>query len=414
MKVIRVSTAGNVDDGKSTLIGRLLFDTGSLKDDHLQNLKGVSQKMGFNSLHLALVTDGLKAEREQGITIDVAYRYFETKKCKFILADTPGHEEFTRNMVTGTSNSDVSLVLLDATRDESEQTKRHIMISHLLGVKDVVICVNKMDLIEFKQETYQLICSKLNPLIEFLGDGTRFHFIPVCALNGDNIATQSKNMPWYTGSSVLEFLENIELQNKENTPARFVVQMTLMPPNSASAHNRRYAGMLLGSNLKINDQVVLYPTRNISSIKSIYNYQKKIDIAHPGMPISLEVEGEHPISRGSWIIKVNNPIKFSKMYQVKLCALQPRGLKTRKKYIARITSQEVECVIELFSSKINFKSLKWDQIENEISVNEIANGILKFSSEVMADSYQDSRQTGSMILIDPLDNQTVAAVMIIS
>jgi sulfate adenylyltransferase subunit 1 len=411
MKLLRVSTAGNVDDGKSTLIGRLLHDTNSIKDDVLDQLKDASLKLGYDELHLALTTDGLKAEREQGITIDVAYRYFQTELTKIILADTPGHFEYTRNMVTGTTQSDVSIVLYDISRNETDQTFRHLMIAHLLRVKMIVICINKMDLVGYSGEKFLEAKSKIENVLSQMFD-TTFFFIPVSALKGDNIIEKSSRMPWFKDLALLPFLDQYDPVKKSTDKASFSVQLAFPPPLKEKHQARRYAGFVSAGEFKKGDKVKIYPAQLSSHIQGLFRYQENVDTSREGDVISMELAHEIAIQRGDLILKENQTCLLGKRFKVILSSLQSSGIKQNQKYIARFMSLELDCVIEGIESKVDFTNLTWMDHSDNLGINEIGRGVLKFSKLVATEKYHLNSYLGSMILIDPVDYQTIAAVMI--
>jgi sulfate adenylyltransferase subunit 1 len=414
MDLLRFTTAGSVDDGKSTLIGRLLYDSKSIFEDQYEAIKATSEKRGEEYVNLALLTDGLRAEREQGITIDVAYRYFATPKRKFIIADTPGHIQYTRNMVTGASTANVALILIDARKGVIEQTMRHTFIASLLKIPHVIVCVNKMDLVDFKEETfnsikkdYEAFAAKLDPI--------DVKFIPISALRGDNVVDASTNMPWYTGSTLLNLLENIQITNDQNLKdARFPVQYVIRPMSTEYHDYRGYAGRIAGGVFKQGDAVTVLPSGFTSRIKSIDNGDgESLAEAFAPMSVTLTLEDEIDISRGDMIVQTANPTETTQDLEVMICWLADKQLQPNGKYALKHTSKDVRCVIKDIQYKVNINTLEKIENDKAIGLNDIAKISLKTTAPLAIDKYNKNRFTGSIILIDEASNVTVGAGMIV-
>ena len=414
MDLLRFTTAGSVDDGKSTLIGRLLYDSKSIFEDQYEAIKATSEKRGEEYVNLALLTDGLRAEREQGITIDVAYRYFATPKRKFIIADTPGHIQYTRNMVTGASTANVALILIDARKGVIEQTMRHTFIASLLKIPHVIVCVNKMDLVDFKEETfntikkdYETFAAKLDPI--------DVKFIPISALRGDNVVDASTNMPWYTGSTLLNLLENLEITNDENLKdARFPVQYVIRPMSNEYHDYRGYAGRISGGIFKKGDAITVMPAGLTSKIKSIDNGEGvSLDEAFAPMSVTLTLEDEIDISRGDMIVKSDNKTEATQDIDVMICWLNEKPLQPNGKYALKHTSKDVRAVVKDIQYKVNINTLEKIEGDKAIGLNDIAKLSLKTTAPLSIDKYNKNRYTGSIILIDEATNVTVGAGMIV-
>jgi sulfate adenylyltransferase subunit 1 len=413
MDLLRFITAGSVDDGKSTLIGRLLYDTKSIFEDQLKNVEETSVRRGENYVNLALLTDGLRAEREQGITIDVAYRYFATPSRKFILADCPGHIQYTRNMVTGASNSQLAIVMIDARHGVVEQTRRHSFIISLLGIKHVIVCVNKMDLVGYSQEIFNSI---KNDYLTFISKVNipELHIIPISALIGDNVVNDSENMPWYKGTNLLYLLENIQVNSSENyVDTRFPVQYVIKPQTLEHQDYRGYAGRMAGGVIKVHDVVMALPSGFTSKIKSIDLFGKSMEEAFAPMSVTIRLEDQIDISRGDMIVKVENQPKFSQDIDLMLCWLNENGLKPNGKYIIRHTTKEAKCFVKEVLYKININTLHRVEGDSSIGLNDIGRVKIRTTLPLFYDSYQRNRITGSIILIDEATNNTVGAGMII-
>lgn len=413
MDLLRFTTAGSVDDGKSTLIGRLLYDSKSIFKDQLEAIENASSKKGEEKVNLALLTDGLRAEREQGITIDVAYRYFATPKRKFIVADTPGHIQYTRNMVTGASTANLAIILVDARNGIVEQTKRHSFIASLLGIPHIIYCINKMDLVDYNEKEFIKIKDELTGFSSKLTTKD-IRFIPVCALNGDNIVNRSIKMEWYDGSTLLHTLENIHIASDYNLiDCRFPVQNVIRPQNKEFHDFRGYAGRISGGVFKKGDEVVVLPSGFSSKIESIITYNKEIEEAHAPMSVTLTLSDDLDISRGNMIVRKNNQPKMLKEIELMVCWLGDNSLLQKGKYTIKHTSNEVRCIIEEILYKIDINTLHRNMEDLKINCNDIARISIKVNQPLLVDKYSDNRVTGSLIIIDENTNNTVGAGMII-
>lgn len=412
MELLRFTTAGSVDDGKSTLIGRLLFDSKSIFQDQLDAIEQTSMQRGDEHVNLALLTDGLKAEREQGITIDVAYRYFHTPKRKFIIADTPGHTQYTRNMVTGASTANLAVILIDARNGVLEQTLRHSYIAALLHIPHVVVAINKMDLVDYSEDVFNKI---KNDYLKFkdklnLRDT---HFIPISALKGDNVVNKSENMKWYKGQTMISLLENMNLVNDINLEdARFPIQYVIRPQSDKYHDYRGYAGRIASGIFRPGDKVTVYPNGLESKIKSIDYYNKKLDKAFAPQSISMTLEDDIDISRGDMIVKSDNLPQTGKDIQMKVCWFNHKPLNNRGKYLIRHNSNEIKCMIKDVEYKMNINTLEKDYDDKKVTMNDIAKINVKTARPLYYDVYTKSRQNGSVIFIDEHTHETVAAGMI--
>ena len=413
MELLRFTTAGSVDDGKSTLIGRLLYDSKSIFEDQLLSVENSSKKKGLDHVDLSLLTDGLKDEREQGITIDVAYRYFATPKRKFIIADTPGHTQYTRNMVTGASTANLALILVDARKGVIEQTCRHSFIASLLQIPHVIVCINKMDLVDYSQEVYDKVVKQYEDFASKL-DVKDIRFTPISALHGDNVVNRSEKMPWYQGSTLLHSLETIHIASDENhIDCRFPIQ-TVIRPHSDEYHDYRgYAGRVAGGVFKPGDSIVALPSGFSSKIKSIDTADGPVQEAFPPMSVTITLEDEIDISRGDMIVRENNQPKVSQDIDVMLCWMHSKGPVPRAKYTLYHTSNDVKAIIKEIQYKVNINTLHRIEDDKEIKMNEIARVQLRTTKPLLIDPYRRNRNTGSIILIDEATNETVAAGMII-
>jgi len=412
MELLRFSTAGSVDDGKSTLIGRLLYDSKAIFEDQLQAIEHTSQRRGDEHVNLALLTDGLKAEREQGITIDVAYRYFHTPKRKFIIADTPGHIQYTRNMVTGASTSDLSIILIDARNGVLEQTIRHSYIASLLGISHLVVAINKMDLVDYSQEVFEKIKCDYLKIKEkiYLKD---VHFVPISALKGDNVVEKSDNMPWYDGTSLLHLLENIELYEDTNLKDfRFPVQYVIRPISNKYHDFRGYAGRLASGTISIGEEIVVYPSGLKSKIKTIELFEQQMNKAFAPQSVTITLEDDIDISRGNLITKLEDKIEVSQDIDLKICWFNAKNMQPNGKYILRHTTNEMKCVIKDVDYKVNINTLENDYQDKTVKMNDIAKIKIKTAKPLYFDKYAQNRQLGGIILIDEYTNETVAAGMI--
>jgi sulfate adenylyltransferase subunit 1 len=412
-ELLRFTTAGSVDDGKSTLIGRLLYDSKTIFEDQLEAVEQSSKHKGLEHVDLSLLTDGLKAEREQGITIDVAYRYFATPKRKFIIADTPGHIQYTRNMVTGASTANLALVLVDARKGILEQTRRHAFIASLLKIPHLIVCVNKMDLVDYGQEAYEDILIEFKQFAAKL-DMPDIQFVPISALKGDNVVSQSENMSWFKGSTLLDLLENIYIGNDYNhTDGRFPVQYVIRPHTDEHHDYRGYAGRISSGVFKPGDGVTVLPSGFTSKIKSIDTDKGQLEEAFAPMSVSMTLEDEIDISRGDMIVHSDNQPEVTQEIDVMICWLHPKPPVPRAKYYVQHTSREARTIIKEVTYKMNINTLEHITENLEIQMNEIARVRLRTTQPLFVDSYRKNRFTGSLILIDEATNETVAAGMIV-
>ena len=411
IELLRFTTAGSVDDGKSTLIGRLLLDTKSLQDDQVQDIKKSSQKKGLEDIDLSMFTDGLKAEREQGITIDVAYRYFTTVKRKFIIADTPGHIQYTRNMITGASTANLALILIDARKGVVEQTRRHAFIASLLRIPHMVVCINKMDLVDFNQETYEKIVEDFRIFSSRL-DVKDIQFIPISAKFGENVVNRSHKMPWYEGSTLIFHLENVHISSDLNQiDCRFPVQYVIRPQNENG--KRSYAGRLAGGVFRPGDKVIVLPSGEKSKIKSIELAGRIMEQAFSPMSITLNLEDEIDVGRGDMIVRENNVPQTGQNLDVMICWLNEKELKAGSKYVLRHTCREINTWVDKIHYKIDILSLRRMEGEQSLAMNDIGRIQIRTTLPLVYDSYRRNRITGSLIFIDPHTNETVGAGMII-
>ncbi len=413
-ELLRFTTAGSVDDGKSTLIGRLLYDSKSIFQDQYDAIKIASEKRGEENVNLALLTDGLKSEREQGITIDVAYRYFSTPKRKFIIADTPGHIQYTRNMVTGASTANVALVIVDARTGVVEQTKRHAIIASLLQIPHLVVCINKMDLVDYSQEVYDKVHDEFEDFASKL-DINDITFIPISALLGDNIVNRSSNMDWYEGSTLIYYLENVHISSDHNfIDVRYPVQTVIRPYNDDFHDYRGYAGRVAGGILKKGDEVMLLPSGFTSKISKIQGPDGELTEAFPPQSVTILIEDDIDISRGDMIVRPNNSPTVTQDIELMICWFSSdKELRERGKYTILHTSQEVRCIVKEIRYKLDINTLHRDLESKEIKMNDIARISIRTTKALFIDPYRKNRITGSVIIIDEATNNTVAAGMII-
>ena len=413
MDLLRFSTAGSVDDGKSTLIGRLLYDSKSIFEDQYEAIKASSERRGEEIVNLALLTDGLRAEREQGITIDVAYRYFATPKRKFIIADTPGHVQYTRNMVTGASTTNLAIVLVDARKGMLEQSRRHLFIAALLGIPHIVVCVNKMDLVDYDEEIFNKIVDDFEDFSSKL-QTKDVRFIPISALYGDNVVNRSENMDWYEGPTLMYLLETIHIASDENRiDCRFPVQYVIRPQTDEYHDYRGYAGRVAGGVFKPGDEVMILPSGFTSHITSIDTYDGQLDEAYSPMSVTIRLDDEIDISRGDMIVRTNNVPKVGQDINLMVCWLSKTHLVPRGKYALVHTSQHLRCIIKDINYKVNINTLHRMEDADSIGMNDIARIAIRTTKPLFYDTYRRNRQTGSVILIDEGTNETVAAGMII-
>lgn len=414
MDLLRFTTAGSVDDGKSTLIGRLLYDSKSIFEDQMEAIEESSRKKGDENVNLALLTDGLKAEREQGITIDVAYRYFATPKRKFIISDTPGHIQYTRNMVTGASTANLAIILIDARKGVIEQTKRHSFIANLLRIQHVVLAVNKMDLVDYSEEVYNKIVEDYKAFASRLDNIVDIEPIPMSALNGDNIVDKSDKMAWYGGPSLLYHLENVYVGGDENhVQARFPVQWVIRPQSTEFHDFRGFAGRVAGGVFKPGDDVTVMPSGFGTKVKAIYQDETEVSEAFAPQSVTITLEDEIDISRGDMLVKENNPPRQGQDIDAMICWFSNTPLAPRGKFIIKHTTKETKAIVQDICYKVDINTLSKDEEGTSFVFNEIGRVKLRTASPLYYDSYNKNRQTGSFILIDPGTNETVAAGMIV-
>lgn len=412
-QLLRFTTAGSVDDGKSTLIGRLLYDSKAIFEDQLEAVTTTSKRKGHKGIDLALFTDGLRDEREQGITIDVAYRYFTTPKRKFIIADTPGHIQYTRNMVTGASTANVAIILIDARHGVLEQTKRHAFIASLLQIPHVIVCINKMDLVHYSEEIY----NKIN--IQFEEFSSKLYakdirFIPISALDGDNVVNRSKHMDWYQGAPLLNTLENLHISSDINKiDARFPVQTVLRPQRDGFIDYRGYAGRVASGIFRPGDKVTVMPSGFTAIIKSIDTYEGSLKEAYAPMSVSITLENDIDVSRGDMIVKTANQPKAVQEFDTMLCWLNNNSASPKVKYTILHTSNEQKAMIKDVMYKIDINTYRREEDDKNLNMNDIARVKIRTTRPLMVDEYRDNRVTGSFVLIDDTTYETVAAGMIL-
>ncbi|NAS13951.1 sulfate adenylyltransferase subunit 1 [Poritiphilus flavus] len=408
MEVLKIATAGSVDDGKSTLIGRLLYDTKSLTEDKLEAIRKSSEKKGYDYLDFSLATDGLVAEREQGITIDVAHIYFSTPTRSYIIADTPGHVEYTRNMVTGASTSQVAIILIDARKGVIEQTYRHFFINNLLRVKDVIVAVNKMDLVGYSEEIFNDIRENFELLNEKSTYGEqRLNYIPVSALKGDNVAARSENMPWYEGETLLEHLEKLEIADvSDKSKFRFPVQTVIRPKTEEFHDFRGYAGKIYGGDLKVGDEVTVLPSLKTSRIKEIFFFDQTFDKAGAGSSVTLTLEDEINITRGDMLVKTDELPRVEKEINAIVCWMDNKQLRPGTKYIVQHNTNSVLSKIDVIRNNIATDFSGVLEANNQLGLNEIGEVQIKLSKPIFYDDYTENRSNGAFILIDAHTNAT--------
>jgi len=408
MNVVKIATAGSVDDGKSTLIGRILYDTKSLTQDKLEAIEEKSKQRGFDYLDFSLATDGLVAEREQGITIDVAHIYFSTQKTSFIIADTPGHIEYTRNMVTGASNSQASIILVDARNGVVEQTYRHFFINNLLRVKDVIVAVNKMDLVDFSEEKFNQIKGE----IEYLAKKSDYQnqnitFIPLSALKGDNVVKSSENTPWYKGETLLNHLENLGAEDtQEASKARFPVQTVIRPKTDEYHDFRGYAGKLYGGDLVVGDSVTVLPSATKSTIKSIQFFDKEYARAKRGSSVNITLEDDVNVSRGDMLVKTGEEPSVVKQLEATICWMDKAPLQASQKYYIKHGVNDVQAKITELKTVVRTDFSGVEETPSQLSLNEIGEVSLKVSKPLFVDSYEENKANGAFIIINPKTNTT--------
>lgn len=413
MQLLRFTTAGSVDDGKSTLIGRLLYDSKSIFEDQLEAVEEASRSRGNEEVNLALLTDGLRAEREQGITIDVAYRYFATPKRKFIIADTPGHIQYTRNMVTGASTADLAVILVDARHGIMEQTVRHSYIASLLAIKEVVVCVNKMDLVDFSQEVFDKIVADYKEMSSSIEIGN-VTFIPISAKLGDNVVNKSENMPWYTGKALLDFLETVQLPVESEGSMRLPVQYVVRPISDKFPDFRGYAGRLAEGSIKKGDKIKVYPSEMTSSVTGVYLGEKELETAVSPESVDITLSDDIDISRGDVIVAVDG--KQPHMEQdvlLNVCWFRNSPMQQGKKYVIRHATQQTLGIIKEIEYKIDINTREKEYGVDKLIMNDIARVRIKTADPLIFDYYKDNRTMGSLIFIEEGTNDTVGAGMIV-
>lgn len=411
--LLRFTTAGSVDDGKSTLIGRLLYDSKTIFEDQLEMVEQASNRKGLEHVDLSLLTDGLRSEREQGITIDVAYRYFATPKRKFIIADTPGHIQYTRNMVTGASTANLALILIDARKGVIEQTSRHSFIASLLRIPHLIVCVNKMDLVDYDESVYEKIVQDYKAFASKL-DVQDIHFVPISALHGDNVVNRSEKMSWYQGSTLLNLLETVHIASDQNhIDCRMPVQYVIRPHSDEYHDYRGYAGRIAGGVFKPGDDVVVLPSGFQSKIKSIDTFDGEVKEAFAPMSVSITLEDDIDVSRGDMIARPNNQPQTTQDMDLMLCWLGNEPLNPRGKYLLKHTTNEVRAMVKQVRYKVDINTLHRNEEDINIVMNDISRVNLRLAKPIFADPYSKNRSTGSIILVDETTNNTVAAGMII-
>ena len=410
MNILKFFTAGSVDDGKSTLIGRLLYDTDSILIDQLEAIKNANRKNTDGTIDLAILTDGLRAEREQGITIDVAYKYFQTSKRKFIIADTPGHIQYTRNMVTGASTASLAIILIDARNGVVEQTIRHSYLVSLLGIKQVLVAVNKMDMVDYSQNTFEEIVAAYKKLAIELSL-TDVKFIPISALKGDNIVHESTRMEWYSGGSILRHLESVDTDvQKETDKARFPVQWVIRPQTEELHDYRGYAGRVTSGHFKLGDAVTILPSGTVSNISKIEFFDKEIKQASKGQSVVIHLADDVDISRGDIIVNTNALPQSTKQIEADICWMDNSPLNTSITYLLQQNSKVTRCKISEVLHKVDINTLE-KQSADALKLNEIGSVLIKTADTLAVDFYHENKATGSAIIIDSRTNLTVGAVM---
>ena len=411
MNILRFITAGNVDDGKSTLIGRLLYDSKSILADQLEALEQQSKNKNDDGIDLAILTDGLRAEREQGITIDVAYRYFATPKRKFIIADAPGHTQYTRNMITGASNSQLIIILVDARNGVTEQTRRHSIIASLLNIPEVVVAVNKMDLVGYAEDTFENIKREYETVAKRLGLKS-VHYFPISAFVGDNIVNTTEAMPWYKGTSLLDFLETIEISQNSYKEPRFQVQYVIRPQTEALHDYRGYAGEIISGTYRKGDAIVVLPEGISTKISKIERNGEEVPEAKAGAPVVMHIEDDIDISRGDYFANEEAEPAQSQEVEAIVCWMDKRALKEGNKYLLQQRSRLVKVVVKEIAYKIDVNTLDQEEEVESVKLNEIAKIRIKAAAPLVYDAFADNPPMGSAILIDETSNATVGAVMI--
>jgi sulfate adenylyltransferase subunit 1 len=413
VEILRFFTAGNVDDGKSTLIGRLLYDSKSVSTDILETLTRQSKTTGEDTeIDLALLTDGLRAEREQGITIDVAYKYFTTEKRKFIIADTPGHVQYTRNMFTGASNTDLAIILVDARHGITEQTRRHSIISSIVGLPHILVCINKMDLVDYKEDVYDQIVEDYKHFSEKLGL-TKVSFLPTSAFTGENVVNKTGKMDWYQGPTLFEFLENVEIEkSQQTTDARFQVQYVVRPQTEELHDYRGYAGSILSGSFKKGEEVSIFPVDLSSKIERIEKFGQEVEEAHAGEPVIIHLTNEIDISRGTTFVKKQEPIQFENTFEAVVCWMDNKSFQPGQKLLLQQNSFRTKAVIKEVDSKVNIYNYQNEESDGTLHLNDFCKVTIKTAEPVAFDTYKQNRKTGAFILINENTNNTVAAGVI--
>ena len=411
MDILRFITAGSVDDGKSTLIGRLLYDSKSILVDQLEALEKQSKNKNADGIDLAILTDGLRAEREQGITIDVAYRYFSTPKRKFIIADAPGHVQYTRNMITGASNSDLIVILIDARQGVIEQTRRHSIIASLLNIKNVVVAINKMDLVDYSEEVFNTIKKDYEEIVTRL-NLENVNYFPISAFVGDNIVNSSENMTWYDGPALLEYLESVEINKNNFDQARFQVQYVIRPQTEELHDYRGYSGQIISGTYKVGDEIMILPQEIKTTISKIETGGKEVEEAFAPQPVGLHIADDIDVSRGDVFVPTHQLPKVDNEIEAVICWLDKRELNEGNKYLLQHRSRIVKAVIKEIENKIDVNTLEKQPVDGSIKLNEIVKVRFKTASPLVYDQFSDNSTTGSAILIDETSNSTVGAVMI--
>lgn len=413
MDILRFLTAGSVDDGKSTLIGRLLYDSKSILADQLEALEKQSKNKNADGIDLAILTDGLRAEREQGITIDVAYRYFATPKRKFIIADAPGHIQYTRNMITGASNSDLIVILIDARQGVVEQTRRHSIIASLLKMKNVVVAVNKMDLVDYSEEVFNSIKADYQQVAKTLGL-ENVHYFPISAFYGDNIVEKSQNMEWYTAQPLLSFLENVEIsQEADYDNARFQVQFVIRPQTEELHDYRGYAGQIMSGIYKKGDKISILPQQISTTITKIENDGKEVEQVVANQPAVIHIADDIDISRGDFFIKTDDEPKISNEVEALVCWLDKKELYEGNKYILQHRSRVLKAIVKEIDYKIDVNTLEQIPVMEGVKLNEVVKVRIKTAQPLVFDTFDKNKSTGSFILVDETSNATVGACMIV-
>jgi sulfate adenylyltransferase subunit 1 len=413
MDLLRFTTAGSVDDGKSTLIGRLLYDSKAIFEDQIEAIERTSKQRGSEYVDLSLLTDGLRAEREQGITIDVAYRYFATPRRKFIIADTPGHIQYTRNMVTGASTANLAIVLVDARNGVVEQTRRHAFIASLLQIKHLLVCVNKMDLVDYSEAAFDKIREDFQEFSSKLSVPD-IRYIPISALKGDNVVDKSKNMDWYGGATLLYTLETVNIASDQNhVDSRFPVQYVLRPQSDKYHDFRGYAGRIAGGVFKPGDEVLALPSGFTSKVKTIENHEQKLEEAFAPMSVTITLEDDIDISRGDMLVKPTNQPEVGQDVELMVCWLNQKPLQERGKYIIKHTTKTAKCIVKEVRYKVNINTLHREEDDKNVGLNDVGRILIRTTEPLFYDSYKKNRNTGSVIIIDQFTNETVGAGMII-